>query len=182
MGQFDPAFEALGTVTSAGAAMVNLCLARRDLTLPEYGTGVLVPLGTSWSGQGSLMVTAITFLDRKWPHLYREENVLLRAHVGRIDDQRWASLDDQELIDRVGRELRVLLGDFATPLDAMVQRWPDGLPQYLVGHDRLVASAKAAGTRLRVTLAGSAYDGVGVPACIGSGRRAAREALTFLSP
>jgi oxygen-dependent protoporphyrinogen oxidase len=107
--------------------------------------------------------------------------VLLRAHVGRIDDQRWASLDDQELIDRVGRQLRVLLGDFATPLDAMVQRWPDGLPQYLVGHDRLVASAKAAGTRLRVTLAGSAYDGVGVPACIGSGRRAAREALAFLS-
>ena len=161
--------------------MVSFCLARGDVTLPEYGTGVLVPLGTSWSGEGSLMVTAITFLDRKWPHLYREESVLLRAHVGRIDDQRWATMDEQELIDRVGRELRVLLGGFATPLDAMVQRWPDGLPQYLVGHDRLVASAKAAGNRLRVTLAGSAYDGVGVPACVGSGRRAAREALAFLS-
>src|SRR5664280_1264556 len=181
MGQFDPALEALGTVTSAGAAMVNFCLARGDVTLPEHGTGVLVPLGTSWSGEGSLMVTAITFLDRKWPHLYREESVLLRAHVGRIDDQRWVTMDEQELIDRVGRELRVLLGGFATPLDAMVQRWPDGLPQYLVGHDRLVASAKAAGHHLRVALAGSAYDGVGVPASIGSGRRAAREALAFLS-
>jgi len=181
IGQFDPALEALGTVTSAGAAMVSLSLARSDVTLPAHGTGVLVPLGTSWSGEGSMMVTAITFLDRKWPHLYQESNVLLRAHVGRIDDRRWASLEDQELIERVSRELRVVLAAFGSPSDAMVQRWPEGLPQYLVGHDRLVASAKAAGTPLHVALAGSAYDGVGIPASIGSGRRAAREALDFLS-
>ena len=127
------------------------------------------------------MVTAITFLDRKWPHLYQASDVLLRAHVGRIDDQRWASLDDDELIERVHRELAVLLRAGGTPSEAMVQRWPEGLPQYLVGHDRLVASAKAAGSALHVALAGSTYDGVGVPASIGSGRRAAREALDFLS-
>ena len=40
-----------------------------------------------------------------------------------------------------------------------------------------MASAKGAGAPLHVALAGSAYDGVGVPASIGSGRRAAREEL-----
>lgn len=181
MGQFDPALESLCTVTSAGAAIVTLSLERSGVALPTHGTGVLVPLGTAWSGDDSLMVTAITFLDRKWPHLCQESDVLLRAHVGRIDDERWASLDDEELIERVCRELRVLLPAIGTRLDAVVQRWPQGLPQYLVGHDRLVASAKAAGAALHVALAGSAYDGVGVPASIGSGRRAAREALDFLS-
>jgi protoporphyrinogen oxidase len=37
-------------------------------------------------------------------------------------------------------------------------------------------------TSIRVALAGNAYDGVGVPASIGSGRRAARETLNSLKP
>jgi len=34
------------------------------------------------------MTTAVTFLDRKWPHLRRDDDVIVRAHVGRIDDLR----------------------------------------------------------------------------------------------
>ena len=33
-------------------------------------------------GEGSMMATAVTFLDRKWPHLHATIDVLLRAHVG----------------------------------------------------------------------------------------------------
>ena len=43
-------------------------------------------------------------------------------------------------------------------------------------------AAKLAATSIRVALAGNAYDGVGVPASIGSGRRAARETLNSLKP
>jgi len=181
LGELDPAFDALRSVLMAGAAMVTFAVARTDITLPDHGTGVLVPLGTRWDEQGSMMVTAITLLDRKWLHLKREDDVIVRAHVGRIDDQRWTALDDRELSSRVGAELARLLGHFVTPPAAFVQRWPEGLPQYLVGHDRMVLEARAAGTRYRVTLAGSAYDGVGVPASIGSGRRAARDALAILA-
>ncbi len=180
LGHVDPALDALRGVASAGAAMVTFCLARSQIELPEHGTGVLVPLATMWSGEGSMMVTAITFLDRKWPHLHREEDVVVRAHVGRIDDPRWVTMNDEELTQRVADELRVLLARFGQPSETLVQRWPHGLPQYYVGHDQLVAAAKAAGAPLRIALAGSAYDGVGVPASIGSGRRAAREALAFL--
>ncbi|HTB09790.1 MAG TPA: FAD-dependent oxidoreductase, partial [Acidimicrobiales bacterium] len=65
------------------------------------------------------------------------------------------------------------------PTESLVQRWPDGLPQYCVGHEQLVERARAASVKHRVTLAGNAYDGVGVPASIGSGRRAARELLSL---
>lgn len=180
LGRFDPALDALRSVPSAGAAMVTFSLERDDVVLPERGTGVLVPLGTSWSGASSMMVTAITFLDRKWPRLRRDDDVVVRAHVGRIDDERWLTMDDDELVARVEAELAVLLPRFTTPRHSLVQRWPSGLPQYLVGHDRLVAAAKGAASSLGVALAGIVYDGVGVPASIGSGRRAAREALAIV--
>ena len=177
IGSFDPALEQLRSIDSASAAIVTFSIPRNAVTLPVRGTGVLVPLHTHWAGQGSMMVTALTFLDRKWPHLYRSEDVLLRAHVGRSDDTRWNELTDDELIARLNSELAVLLPKWGRPTESLVQRWPDGLPQYRVGHEQLVERARAASVKHRVTLAGNAYDGVGVPASIGSGRRAARELL-----
>jgi oxygen-dependent protoporphyrinogen oxidase len=180
LGALDPALARLSSVRSAGAAMVTFSLARRSLDLPARGTGILVPLGTPWSGEGSMMTTAVTFLDRKWPHLRRDDDVVLRAHVGRIDDERWRASDDEQLIARVSDELKVLLGAFPAPNDALVQRWPDGLPQYYVGHGAMVENARTAAAAIGVALCGNAYDGVGVPASIGSGRRAGREALEVL--
>jgi oxygen-dependent protoporphyrinogen oxidase len=181
VGHFDPALEQLGHVATAGAAMITFSIDRTRVALPEHGTGVLVPLGTKWSGEGSMMVTAITLLDRKWPHLSRESDVLLRAHVGRSDDTRWMELDDEELAARVVSELAVLLGNFASPNETLVQRWLPGLPQYYVGHEKMVSAARAASAPMLLALAGNSYDGVGVPASIGSGRNAAKEILNALS-
>jgi len=180
VGHFDPALEQLSHVATAGAAMITFSIDRTRVALPEHGTGVLVPLGTKWSGEGSMMVTAITLLDRKWPHLSREGDVLLRAHVGRSDDTRWMDYDDEGLAARVVSELAVLLGDFAAPNETLVQRWLPGLPQYYVGHEQMVSAARAAGAPMHLALAGNSYDGVGVPASIGSGRNAAREILGAL--
>ena len=179
LGAIDPTLDALSTVRSASAAMITFSVPRDGVTLPATGTGVLVPLATSWT-EGSMMVTAVTFLDRKWPHLRNGDSVLLRAHVGRSDDTRWSELTDDELVVRVTRELASVLGHFDGPSEFLVQRWPDGLPQYYVGHDVLVANAKLAAGAHRVALCGNAYDGVGIPATIGSGRRAAREALEMI--
>jgi protoporphyrinogen/coproporphyrinogen III oxidase len=54
------------------------------------------------------------------------------------------------------------------------------MPQYTVGHLKRVETAKATLARHApmVSVAGASYRGVGVPACIGSGRRAAEELLT----
>jgi oxygen-dependent protoporphyrinogen oxidase len=177
LGHYHHDLEALRHVRSAGAAMITFSIPRDDVTLPEHGTGVLVPLGTTWTGEGSMMVTAVTLLDRKWPHLKRDDDVLLRAHVGRSDDDRWTAMDDEQLSSRVAQELAVLLPRFGTPSLSLVKRWSPGLPQYVVGHDRLVTAARAAAAPLGVALAGLSYDGVGVPASIGSGRSAAKEIL-----
>ncbi len=180
LGAHDPALDELKGIESASTAIVTFALAREEITLIDVGTGVLVPLHTAWDGEGSLMVTAITLLDRKWPARARAQDVVLRAHVGRSDDTRWLEMTDEALVQRVSAELRVLLPRFGLPQASHVQRWPDGLPQYQVGHERKVQHARAASARLGVALAGNAYDGVGVPASIGSGRRAARDVLELI--
>lgn len=181
IGSYDPALDDLQRVDSAGAALVTFSIPRALVALPPHGTGILVPLHTSWSGEGSMMVTAVTFLDRKWPRLRRDDDVLLRAHVGRSDDARWSELDDDELAARVSAELAVLLPEWGAASDTLVQRWPLGLPQYRVGHEHLVERARIASARHGVALAGNAYDGVGVPASIGSGRRAGRQVMDLVN-
>jgi oxygen-dependent protoporphyrinogen oxidase len=160
--------------------MVTFVFRASDTTLPPSGTGVLVPLATAWN-EDIMMTTALTFLDRKWAHLRREGEVLVRAHVGRIDDRRGDVMSDDALVDRVRREITTLLTRVGPPLAARVQRWPQGLPQYYVGHNELVARARDALSPHAIRLAGNAYDGVGIPASIGSGRRAARELLDLLA-
>lgn len=167
------------TVNSASAAMVTFILPADTTTLPPTGTGVLIPLATAWEDD-IMMTTALTFLDRKWEHLRRDGEVVVRAHVGRIDDRRSEVLGDDELSTRVRREITSVLGSVGEPLATRVQRWPQGLPQYYVGHLELVDRARQAVQPYPIRLAGSAYDGVGIPASIGSGRRAAREVTSLL--
>jgi len=172
--------QALDTITTAGAAMVSFHFKEEDIQLTDSGTGVLVPLNTPWTGSDSLLVTALTFLDRKWPHLKMPGSTVLRAHVGRSDDTRWSELDDDALSRRVLEELQFLLPRCETPLETIVQRWPSGLPQYRLGHEELVNNARRAASDLSLALCGNAYDGVGIPASVGSGRRAARDVLSSL--
>ncbi len=175
----DEGLAALRSVTSASAAMVTMVLPAGETTLPPTGTGVLIPLATQWDSD-FMMTTAVTFLDRKWEHLRRDGEILLRAHVGRIDDRRSQVLDDEHLVARVHAELVSVLGRVGTPTATRVQRWPGGLPQYYVGHDEMVAAARRALAPYAIRLAGNAYDGVGIPASIGSGRHAAHEVLELL--
>ena len=74
-------------------------------------------------------------------------------------------------------DLRAVLGpEVPTPVATHVQRWGGGLPQYAVGHRSRLAPTRALPAGL--ALCGAAYDGVGIPACIASGRAAARAVLT----
>jgi oxygen-dependent protoporphyrinogen oxidase len=57
------------------------------------------------------------------------------------------------------------------------------LPQYAVGHlDRVARIRAAADAVPGLALCGAAYDGVGVPAVIGSAHRAADRVRTHLLP
>ena len=172
----------------ASVAVVTLAFSREALPDDLFGTGLLVPRTTPVPRQVAdaaglargepFLVTACTYLWAKWPHLERPGVRLLRASVGRSGDTRHRSMSDADLVRRVVHELAALVDAGGEPLDAVVTRWEDALPQYRVHHPLRVASAESSVRRLgAVAVAGAAYHGIGIPACIASGRAAAKEVL-----
>ena len=120
-------------------------------------------------------MTACTYLSQKWPHLAAGGDLLLRASLGRFGDDRAGSWSDAEVVDRVVSELGALIGLSGEPLETLVTRWPQAFPQYRVHHLMRTAGIEAAVARLGgLAVAGAAYRGVGIPACIASGRAAAQ--------
>ncbi len=143
-----------------------------------HGTGFLVPRRSPHKGHEPWAVTACTYLDRKWQHLDRAGEVLLRASLGRIDDTRAAGWSDEEVAERAWEELHALMGVGSQPAAARVTRFSNAFPQYRVHHLLRTAGVESALARLGgVAVAGAAYHGVGIPACIASGRSAARALL-----
>ena len=93
-------------------------------------------------------MTACTYLDRKWPHLERDGEVLLRASLGRIDDTRAARWSDDEVTERAWDELGALMGVSGQPAETLVVRYPDAFPQYRVHHLLRTAGVESALARL----------------------------------
>jgi oxygen-dependent protoporphyrinogen oxidase len=171
----DEAAGLLDAIDYVSVVLVTFAVAAEDL--PErYGTGFLVPrTSRPPKGHEPWSVTACTFLDRKWPHLAREGDALLRASLGRVNDERASQWSETEATERAWEELCLLVGMEAAPKEAVVVRHPSSFPQYRVHHLLRTAGVEAAASRLgRLSVAGAAYRGVGIPACIASGRGAAR--------
>jgi oxygen-dependent protoporphyrinogen oxidase len=107
--------------------------------------------------------------------------VLVRVFIGGACQSELADLDDDALRAIAADELRELLGTRGDPLFLDLARWPRSMPQYHVGHGDLVASIEQKAARWpRLALAGNAYHGVGVPACIHSGEQAAERVAAAL--
>ena len=88
-------------------------------------------------------------------------------------------MDDATLVEAMLGELRTAMDLRGEPTEVRVTRWHRSFPQYTPGHlDRVAAiEAALADEAPGVLLAGAAYRGVGIPACINSGRTAARTLL-----
>ena len=121
-------------------------------------------------------MTACSWSSSKWAHLAAPGRFLLRVSAGRFGDDRARGLTDDDLVARLRAELAQTMGVTGEPLDVAVHRWPDAFPQYAPGHlERMAAVQRALPPEL--ALAGAMLGGVGIPACIASGRAAARAAL-----
>ena len=165
----------LGSIPHSSVALVTLAWPSGAMTLPQ-GSGFLVP-----RCEGRI-ITGCTFLSAKWPHAASAGEVVVRASTGRYGDERPLSMSDEELVEAVLGELRELTGTSVPPLASLVQRWPRAFPQYLPGHRRKIERARVAlGELPALELAGPSLGGIGIPACLTTGERAAVEVRDRLS-
>ena len=106
---------------------------------------------------------------------------VMRCSLGRHREEHQLQKTDEELVDVALHDLADAIGLSVRPIDALVHRWGGGLPQYAVGHLDRIATIRREVHRLPgLSVCGAAYEGVGIPACIASGQRAAAEVLPVL--
>jgi protoporphyrinogen/coproporphyrinogen III oxidase len=165
----------LSGIDSASMAIVTT--AWRAADVPASGTsGYLVP------ATYQRPVKAVTLSSQKWEHLSTEGIAIVRCSIGRHGEVAELQRDDHDLVAYAVAELTTYAGFTGAPVEARVSRWGGALPQYTVGHRQRVARIRAAVDAVPgLAVCGAAYDGVGVPACIGTGQQAAASVGEYLT-
>ncbi len=164
----DAAF-ALAAIEYASMAIVTYVF---DEPPAFDGSGFLVP------PVDHTFIKAATVSSNKWQWVADTGRTVIRASVGRAGEATLLQHDDGDIADRALADLRTAFGGLPEPVDQVVQRWGGGLPQYDVGHlDRVAIVERSIATVPGLEVCGAAYNGVGIPAVIASGRAAARRIL-----
>lgn len=170
------AFAPLQDIPVKSVANVALAFDSSAIDGELDGTGFVV------SRNSPYRITACTWTHKKWQHTTPEGKVLLRAYVGKPSDQEVVMLSDEEIIDIVLQDLEKTMGITKEPEFAKVTRWSEQMPQYTVGHREKISTVRkeVAKSLPGVFMAGSSFDGVGIPDCIGQAEEMVEEAIDYL--
>jgi oxygen-dependent protoporphyrinogen oxidase len=112
-------------------------------------------------------VAAATWVSTKFPSRVPKELAAIRAFI--VGPQATDLMDssDEAVVDIANNELREIMGIETSPVFSTVYKWPDSMPQYLVGHAQRVRSIRRCAAELKhLHLVGNAYEGVGIPDCV----------------
>jgi len=166
----------LAGIPHSSTAIVSLAYRTEQIARPLTGHGYVVPRIVGGP------VLACTWSSRKWKGRAPEGWELLRVFLGRSGNgEALLEFDDETLLAIAQAEVTSRLGASGAPALGRVQRWPHGMPQYILGHPGRVARIDAAlAEHPGLELAGNALRGVGVPDVIRSGEDAAARVLAHL--
>ncbi|MDG4859853.1 FAD-dependent oxidoreductase, partial [Streptomyces sp. T-3] len=170
-GHAPAADEELSAIVHASTAVVTMAFNRAQAPVLPDGNGFLVPAVDGHT------IKAASFLSNKWGWLAESapDMFVLRASIGRAGEEAQLDAPDRHLIRTAVSELHLAAGRMGEPVAARVTRWTRGLPQYGVGHaDRVARIRESVGKLQGLELCGASYEGVGVAACVATGRSAAR--------
>jgi oxygen-dependent protoporphyrinogen oxidase len=177
LASLDSSFETeLASIPYASSATVTLGYRREDVPHPLDGFGFVVP------AIEKRRIIACTFSSLKYPGRAPAGSVVLRSFVGGMLQPEMFDLDDASLLAAVRGEMKDLLGIRVDPVLTRIQRHPRAMPQYEIGHvQKLERIRRLLTAHPGLQLAGSAYEGVGIPDCIASGERAAESVMDSVS-
>jgi oxygen-dependent protoporphyrinogen oxidase len=158
----------------ASSVVITLAFSAQDVA-PLDGYGYVIPRTESRD------VLACTWSSQKWEGRAPAGDVLVRIYAGRFGG-RDLTLDSDDELGVLARAEMALLGVIAEPALIRIQRWPLGMPQYVLGHlERLGRVDGALAEHPGLAVAGAAYRGVGIPDCIRSGEAAAVSVVRALA-
>lgn len=175
---YDPRLaEQFDRIPYASWMTVNLAYPLAVIRHHLNGFGCVVP------SRERSPITGCTFMHVKFTGRAPVQQALLRAFLRYDQEPALAALDDAGVIRLVHRRLASWLSIASAPQLATVHRSPQALPQYRVGHlDRVAAIRRQIQAHPGLAIAGNAYAGHGVTACVRSAAEAAAQLAVWLRP
>jgi oxygen-dependent protoporphyrinogen oxidase len=165
--------ELLGSIGYSSSLTLSLIYRTADFDGKRAGFGFLVPK------KERQRLAACTFVGTKFSYRVPDDRIVLRCFFGGIADGAVLNETDESLVAIARQELRRMLGLTTAPVAHVIARWPRSMAQYTLGHRQRVEEIRVHAAAIPgLYLAGNAYDGIGIPDCINTGRVAAKAVLT----
>lgn len=151
----------LAAIPYSSAILVTLLYDAASFRHPLNGFGFLVP------AKERRTIAAATWISRKFPTRIAPGLVALRAFLVGTEALRLSAENDAEIVRLVQEDFRRFMGIETLVRYSTVHRWPDSMPQYVVGHNsRQQRISDALKETPCLHLVGNAYSGVGIPDCV----------------
>ncbi|MEH6472008.1 MAG: protoporphyrinogen oxidase [Halopseudomonas sp.] len=151
-------------------ASVSLGFKKSQVSHPLDGFGFLIPRCTGVETLGVLFPSSI------FPYRAPEDCHLMTCFIGGSLNPEAGQVDDDELLQRVLRDIVPLLGIDGEPEMVEISRWPQAIPQYQLGHlERLEAIDNALKPIKGIHLRANWRDGISVADCIQNGYQLAQD-------
>ena len=164
-----PLADELAAIPYSSAILVMLVYQRDALDHAPEGFGFLVPRGERKT------IAAATLVHTKFPVRIRPGLAALRAFIVGRRAVELAHAPEADVIALVRDDYQRLMNVTAQPLFRTFHRWPNSMPQYVVGHAARVARIfRHLADYPGLFLAGNAFDGVGIPDCLRRAREIAQ--------
>lgn len=142
-----------------------------DDQLPLNGTGFIV------AQSENVNCDACTWTSRKWEHTSVESHLLVRLFYKSSGEtfESLRAMSEEELLQVALKDIKSSLGIDSLPVTHVVTKWLNAMPNYHIRHHERVQSLEKnmADRYPGVYIAGCSYYGVGIPDCIGNGKKMA---------
>ena len=169
----------IAKIRSPHLAVVSLIYSKEQAGSAPRGFGAL----HVHDGASSLL--GVIHESHVFPARSVDGSLHMRVMMGGATRPDMADLADAELAALATEELQRLHGFAGEPAHAHVTRWPEAIPQYELGHSRLIQDARAAlesSVAPPLALAGNYLTGVSLSDTATSGAEAAKTLCDRLCP
>ena len=163
--------QKLNAIHFESVATINFVFERKNVLHPLNGFGFVVPAAEKRS------LIGCSFSHQKFEgRVLNAEHVLLRAFVGGAYGRDIFKKADAEMTAAILDDLKNILGISSAPLQTLLRRYPQGMPQYEVGHlERVREIFDTAANERGLFLTGNSYLGIGIPDCVRHAKETAEQ-------
>lgn len=153
--------QELSSIPYSSAILAMLLFHRADLNHPLNGFGFLTPPSER------KVLAAATFINTKFPSRIAPGMAAIRGFLVGRQAEELMNVPDAQVLRLIRDDLERLMGVAAAPVAYTVHRWPQSMPQYVVGHaDRIRRIRRHLQKLPGLYVTSNAFDGVGIPDCV----------------